>query len=212
VSRWLQVRDAREVMGRSERALSFITTDCKDGHVCFELIMSKTSGAHTCVEVEFRDVEIVTDAGLLLRFLAWLGQVHAHRCRCISYRDGEYVCVCVYVYVYVCVLCVCMNVCVCVCCMYVCMHVCMYVCMDGCMYVCMCMQHARVGGVLCVGVKMRYFGLACVLISSTRLDNDGPGAPGRVGGERRSRQSAVMEIIIMCSCARPGWRCGRVRG
>jgi len=68
----VQVGDSRPAM--AHRALSFISTQHKARQECFELVLSKTSSANLCLEIEFRGVEIVADAGLLMKFLSWIGQ------------------------------------------------------------------------------------------------------------------------------------------
>jgi hypothetical protein len=58
----------------SDRALSFISTKDFKNEVCFLLYLSKTSSANMCLEIEFRRVEIVADAGLFIKFLGWIGE------------------------------------------------------------------------------------------------------------------------------------------
>ena len=58
----------------SDRALSFISTKDSKKEVCFLLYLSKTSSANMCLEIEFRRVEIVADAGLFIKFLGWIGE------------------------------------------------------------------------------------------------------------------------------------------
>ena len=66
----LEVKDRRPAM--AQRALPFISTQKKDKEACFLLVVSKTSSGNTCLEVDFRRVGIVADAGLMFRFLSWL--------------------------------------------------------------------------------------------------------------------------------------------
>ena len=68
----LQVKDSRPAM--SDRALAFISTEQRPKELCFVLVLSKTSSENMCVDVEFRRVEIVADAGLLLKCLSWMGE------------------------------------------------------------------------------------------------------------------------------------------